>query len=203
MWRQSVLIGQCGWTWAAFMRSQSSISFRQPKSLSQYLINTQKTLSLREPHIYNRKSEREKKGNKIPIFLFICLQAAKEGMPSINMKLEMLTLIACDVDTEVFTSDKMQVLQVYLWFKKKKMNARCVHDRSVCVSARGALSLHARGLCDVARRQFIVFLIAGIFLNESAVVHINILLHAHRWRQCSERPRCRAAPPDGLRHPFV
>uniref|UniRef100_A0A671L1X9 Regulator of calcineurin 3 n=1 Tax=Sinocyclocheilus anshuiensis TaxID=1608454 RepID=A0A671L1X9_9TELE len=29
-------------------------------------------------------------------------------MPSINMKLEMLTLIACDVDTEVFTSDKMQ-----------------------------------------------------------------------------------------------
>ncbi|KTF78452.1 hypothetical protein cypCar_00010700 [Cyprinus carpio] len=30
-------------------------------------------------------------------------------MPSINMKLEMLTLIACDVDTEVFTSDKMQV----------------------------------------------------------------------------------------------
>jgi len=30
------------------------------------------------------------------------------------MKLEMLTLIACDVDTEVFTSDKMQVLQVYL-----------------------------------------------------------------------------------------
>ena len=31
-------------------------------------------------------------------------------MPSINMKLEMVTLIACDVDTEVFTSDKMQVL---------------------------------------------------------------------------------------------
>ncbi|CAM4645941.1 unnamed protein product [Leuciscus chuanchicus] len=90
------------------MRSQSSISFRQPKSLSQCLINTQKTLSLREPHIYNRKSERERKGNKRPIFLFICLQAAKEGMPSINMKLEMLTLIACDVDTEVFTSDKMQ-----------------------------------------------------------------------------------------------
>ncbi|KAJ8287441.1 hypothetical protein COCON_G00001000 [Conger conger] len=29
-------------------------------------------------------------------------------MPSINMKLEMLTLIACEVDTEVFTSDKMQ-----------------------------------------------------------------------------------------------
>ncbi|XP_012692180.1 calcipressin-3 [Clupea harengus] len=29
-------------------------------------------------------------------------------MPSINMKLEMVTLIACDVDTEVFTSDKMQ-----------------------------------------------------------------------------------------------
>ncbi|KAG5285266.1 hypothetical protein AALO_G00001390 [Alosa alosa] len=29
-------------------------------------------------------------------------------MPSINMKLEMVTLIACDVDIEVFTSDKMQ-----------------------------------------------------------------------------------------------
>lgn len=33
----------------------------------------------------------------------------RKGMPSINMKLEMLTLIACEVDTEVFTSDKMQV----------------------------------------------------------------------------------------------
>lgn len=31
------------------------------------------------------------------------------GMPSINMKLEMVTIIACEVDTEVFTSDKMQV----------------------------------------------------------------------------------------------
>ncbi|KAM9842738.1 calcipressin-3 [Aulostomus maculatus] len=30
------------------------------------------------------------------------------GMPSINMKLEMVTIIACEVDTEVFTSDKMQ-----------------------------------------------------------------------------------------------
>lgn len=30
-------------------------------------------------------------------------------MPSINMKLEMVTIIACEVDTEVFTSDKMQV----------------------------------------------------------------------------------------------
>uniref|UniRef100_A0AAY4AAA8 Regulator of calcineurin 3 n=2 Tax=Denticeps clupeoides TaxID=299321 RepID=A0AAY4AAA8_9TELE len=29
-------------------------------------------------------------------------------MPSINMKLEMVTLIACDVDAEVFTCDKMQ-----------------------------------------------------------------------------------------------
>nr|XP_023698288.1 calcipressin-3 isoform X2 [Paramormyrops kingsleyae] len=29
-------------------------------------------------------------------------------MPSINMKLEMLTLIACEVDAEVFTSPKMQ-----------------------------------------------------------------------------------------------
>lgn len=30
-------------------------------------------------------------------------------MPSINMKLEMVTIIACEVDAEVFTSDKMQV----------------------------------------------------------------------------------------------
>ncbi|TSU37073.1 Calcipressin-2 [Bagarius yarrelli] len=29
-------------------------------------------------------------------------------MPSIDMKLELVTLIACDVDAEVFTSDKMQ-----------------------------------------------------------------------------------------------
>ncbi|XP_007239995.1 calcipressin-3 isoform X2 [Astyanax mexicanus] len=29
-------------------------------------------------------------------------------MPSINMKLEMVTLIACEVEAEVFTSDKMQ-----------------------------------------------------------------------------------------------
>ncbi|XP_064811892.1 calcipressin-2-like [Oncorhynchus masou masou] len=29
-------------------------------------------------------------------------------MPSINMKLEMVTIIACEVDTDVFTSDKMQ-----------------------------------------------------------------------------------------------
>ncbi|XP_029972866.1 calcipressin-3 isoform X1 [Salarias fasciatus] len=29
-------------------------------------------------------------------------------MPSINMKLEMVTIIACEVDSEVFTSDKMQ-----------------------------------------------------------------------------------------------
>ncbi|GAA6070852.1 calcipressin-3 isoform X2, partial [Tachysurus ichikawai] len=29
-------------------------------------------------------------------------------MPSIDMKLELVTLIACDVDNEVFTSDKMQ-----------------------------------------------------------------------------------------------
>lgn len=33
----------------------------------------------------------------------------RRGMPSINMKLEMVTIIACEVDTEVFTSDKMQV----------------------------------------------------------------------------------------------
>ncbi|KAM4625417.1 calcipressin-3 [Polymixia lowei] len=32
----------------------------------------------------------------------------RKGMPSINMKLEMVTIIACEVDTEVFTSDKMQ-----------------------------------------------------------------------------------------------
>jgi len=44
MWRPSALIGQCGWTWAAFMRSQSSISVRQPMSLSQYLTNTHKIL---------------------------------------------------------------------------------------------------------------------------------------------------------------
>ena len=51
--------------------------------------------------------------------LFICTQipfiyfisSLERVMPSINMKLEMLTLIACEVDTEVFTSDKMQV-----WF---------------------------------------------------------------------------------------
>ncbi|KAI4803731.1 hypothetical protein KUCAC02_025380, partial [Chaenocephalus aceratus] len=29
-------------------------------------------------------------------------------MPSINMKLEMVTIIACEVDIEVFTSDKIQ-----------------------------------------------------------------------------------------------
>ncbi|KAM6973717.1 calcipressin-3 [Aplochiton taeniatus] len=29
-------------------------------------------------------------------------------MPSINMKLEMVTIIACEVDIEVFTSDKLQ-----------------------------------------------------------------------------------------------
>ncbi|KAM8833289.1 calcipressin-3 isoform 2-T2 [Synchiropus picturatus] len=32
----------------------------------------------------------------------------ERGMPSINMKLEMVTIIACEVDTEVFTSDKMK-----------------------------------------------------------------------------------------------
>ncbi|XP_034051066.1 calcipressin-3 isoform X1 [Thalassophryne amazonica] len=32
----------------------------------------------------------------------------RKGMPSINMKLEMVTIIACEVDAEVFTSDKMQ-----------------------------------------------------------------------------------------------
>lgn len=35
-------------------------------------------------------------------------------MPSIDMKLELVTLIACDVDAEVFTSDKMQVLIICL-----------------------------------------------------------------------------------------
>lgn len=58
-----------------------------------------------------------------------------------------------------------------------------------------------RAVCVTLHAASSLFLIAGIFLNESAV-HINILLHAHRCRQCSERPRCRADP-DGLRHPFV
>lgn len=118
-------------------------------------------------------------------------------MPSINMKLEMLTLIACDVDTEVFTSDKMQVLQVYLYIKKN-VNACCVYERSVSVREERFRCM--RAVCVTLHAASSLFLVAGIFLNESAV-HINILLHAHRWRQCSERPRCGAAP-DGLRHPF-
>ncbi|KAM4723768.1 calcipressin-3 isoform 2-T2 [Anableps anableps] len=54
----------------------------------------------------------------LPTALFACsvhdtvfeqdVHRAHWGMPSINMKLEMVTIIACEVDTEVFTSDKMQ-----------------------------------------------------------------------------------------------
>eukprot|EP00064_Thunnus_orientalis_P016898 superscaffoldBa00003453_g16971 len=51
----------------------------------------------------------------LPTALFACSvheavfeEDAHRGMPSINMKLEMVTIIACEVDTEVFTSDKMQ-----------------------------------------------------------------------------------------------
>ncbi|XP_028252096.1 calcipressin-3 isoform X1 [Parambassis ranga] len=54
----------------------------------------------------------------LPTALFACsvhdavfeqdVHRPHKGMPSINMKLEMVTIIACEVDTEVFTSDKMQ-----------------------------------------------------------------------------------------------
>lgn len=44
----------------------------------------------------------------------------------------MLTLIACDVDTDVFTSDKMQVTQVYL---KVQRCARSVYKHSVAQGA--------------------------------------------------------------------
>ncbi|KAF7658732.1 hypothetical protein LDENG_00008600 [Lucifuga dentata] len=54
----------------------------------------------------------------LPTSLFACsvheavfeedVHRPRKGMPSINMKLEMVTIIACEVDTEVFTSDKMQ-----------------------------------------------------------------------------------------------
>lgn len=48
------------------------------------------------------------------------LQPKQRVMPSINMKLEMVTIIACEVDTEVFTSDKMQVRCSVLSFVKLK-----------------------------------------------------------------------------------
>lgn len=55
------------------------------------------------------------------------LQPKQRVMPSINMKLEMVTIIACEVDTEVFTSDKMQVRCSVSSFVKlggKKMKER-------------------------------------------------------------------------------
>ncbi|XP_074548925.1 calcipressin-3 isoform X1 [Halichoeres trimaculatus] len=42
------------------------------------------------------------------LLLHFALSQPRRGMPSINMKLEMVTIIACEVDTEVFTSDKLQ-----------------------------------------------------------------------------------------------
>ena len=49
---------------------------------------------------------KEKRTDFYPISFFF---QPRKGMPSINMKLEMVTIIACEVDIEVFTSDKMQV----------------------------------------------------------------------------------------------
>nr|XP_046163911.1 calcipressin-3-like isoform X1 [Oncorhynchus gorbuscha] len=56
--------------------------------------------------------------SELPTALFACSvheavfeedrHRLRKGMPSINMKLEMVTIIACEVDTEVFTSDKLQ-----------------------------------------------------------------------------------------------
>ncbi|XP_021430455.2 calcipressin-2 isoform X1 [Oncorhynchus mykiss] len=56
--------------------------------------------------------------SELPTTLFACSvheavfeedrHRLRKGMPSINMKLEMVTIIACEVDTEVFTSDKLQ-----------------------------------------------------------------------------------------------
>lgn len=60
------------------MRSQSIISFSR-RVLSQYLTNTQKTLSLREPHRYKRKSERERKGSKRPHFFIYLFTSSKRG----------------------------------------------------------------------------------------------------------------------------
>nr|XP_046163916.1 calcipressin-3-like isoform X5 [Oncorhynchus gorbuscha] len=57
--------------------------------------------------------------SELPTALFACSvheavfeedrHRLRKGMPSINMKLEMVTIIACEVDTEVFTSDKLQI----------------------------------------------------------------------------------------------
>ncbi|XP_043119221.1 calcipressin-3 isoform X1 [Puntigrus tetrazona] len=91
--------------------AEQHLSQRQPGSLSQSPHQHTKDFQSQRDARLRKEDGREGKearGIKDQISLFICLQATKEGMPSINMKLEMLTLIACDVDTEVFTSDKMQ-----------------------------------------------------------------------------------------------
>lgn len=60
----------------------------------------------------------ERKRKTFNLFLFFKKKTPQphKGMPSINMKLEMVTIIACEVDTEVFTSDKMQVRLCPRWF---------------------------------------------------------------------------------------
>lgn len=59
-------------------------------------------------------------------------------MPSINMKLEMVTIIACEVDIEVFTSDKMQVR-----FTHKKCTLKWSLLFAVCCAAVCSGRLHA------------------------------------------------------------
>lgn len=172
----------------------------QPESLSQYLTNTQTTLSLREPHRYKRKGERERKGSKRPHFFIYLFTSSKRGNAIDKHE-------TGDVDAHRLRCRHWGVyirqnagtasLSIKKFKKKKIINARCLS--TVCLCARSVHCMSA--VCVMLHAASSLFLIAGIFVNESAV-HINILLHAHRWRQCSERPRCRAAP-DGLRHPFI
>lgn len=55
-------------------------------------------------------------------------------MPSINMKLEMVTIIACEVDTEVFTSDKMQVWSSQI-MSDGKMHVSCTNVCALTLTA--------------------------------------------------------------------
>jgi len=100
-------------------------------------------------------------------------------MPSINMKLEIVTIIACEVDIEVFTSDKMQVRHTHTHTqthtrtqKERETNVAALPERGACAAVcsgptarcppRARLYVHVPVTSAAARSPS-----RGVFINGS------------------------------------
>lgn len=91
-----------------FSTAASLTSNSAPKLWGYHLIRSEPvgvTITCEAATALSLKQTRTQRNN----LFYLSFSQLRKGMPSINMKLEMVTIIACEVETEVFTSDKLQV----------------------------------------------------------------------------------------------